>query len=205
MNDYALRVGRRSDARARLAATARRLFHERGYQAVGVAELCSAADVNKGSFYHFFPSKRHLLLEVLSSVWDETGILRTWEQQPPVEPIGEFRRYLRELFAYHYADWEASGQVRGSLLGNVAAELGGHDAEVVTAIRQLFERQRRAFQAMLAAGRESGALDMPDVGATANGLVAAIHGLLTLAKVRNDLSVLPESETVLLRLAGRYS
>ena len=101
----------------RLAATARRLFHERGYQAVGVAELCSAADVNKGSFYHFFPSKRHLLLEILSNVWDETGILRTWEQQPPVEPIGEFRRYLRELFAYHYADWEASGQVRGSLLG----------------------------------------------------------------------------------------
>ena len=62
-----------------------------------------------------------------------------------------------------------------------------------------------AARAMLAAGRESGALDMPDVGATANGLVAAIHGLLTLAKVRNDLSVLPESETVLLRLAGRYS
>lgn len=195
-------MGRRSDARSRLVTAAKRLFQERGYQTVGVAELCSAADVNKGSFYHFFPSKSHLLLEVLSNVWDETGILRTWEQHTPVEPVSELRRYLRELFACHYVDWETSGRVHGSLLANVAADLGAHDSEVVSAIEQFIERQHRVFHALLAAGQESGELDTPDIGATANGLVAMVHGLLTLAKVRNDLSILPSSETLLLRLAG---
>ena len=195
-------MGRRSDAHSRLVTVASRLFQERGYQTVGVAELCSAADVNKGSFYHFFPSKSQLLLEVLSNVWDETGILRTWEQHRPDEPVVELRRYLRELFAYHYVDWENSGRVHGSLLANVAADLGAHDSEVASAVEQFVDRQHRAFHALLVAAQESGELDTPDIGATADGLIATVHGLLTLAKVRNDLSILPSSEILLLRLAG---
>ena len=73
-------MGRRSDARPRIIATSKKLFHERGYQAVGVSELCGASDVNKGSFYHFFPSKRHLLIQVLSDSWDDTGMLKSWLQ-----------------------------------------------------------------------------------------------------------------------------
>ena len=68
-------MGRRSSARARLAATADNLFRDRGFEAVSVAHLCQDAGVNKGSFYHFFPSKRDLLLEVIDNAWDETGLL----------------------------------------------------------------------------------------------------------------------------------
>lgn len=120
-------MGRRSDARPRIIATSKKLFHERGYQAVGVSELCGASDVNKGSFYHFFPSKRHLLIQVLSDSWDETGMLKSWLQKPPVSPGRALRNYLRELFAFHYAEWEASGYVRGSILGNISAEIGTAD------------------------------------------------------------------------------
>ena len=41
------------------------LFLERSYQAVGVDEICAAADARKGSFYYYFSSKGELAKAVV--------------------------------------------------------------------------------------------------------------------------------------------
>ena len=43
--------------RDRILETARRLFHEQGYHATGIATILREAGVNSGSLYHFFESK----------------------------------------------------------------------------------------------------------------------------------------------------
>jgi TetR/AcrR family transcriptional repressor of nem operon len=55
----------RTDTRQRLIDSARDLIYARSYSDVGVQEICDRAGVRKGSFYHFFPSKRDLTLAVL--------------------------------------------------------------------------------------------------------------------------------------------
>jgi TetR/AcrR family transcriptional repressor of nem operon len=52
--------------RDRLVNSARYLFWERGYAGTSMADLLAHADVNSGSFYHFFESKEALLREVLA-------------------------------------------------------------------------------------------------------------------------------------------
>jgi TetR/AcrR family transcriptional regulator, transcriptional repressor for nem operon len=52
--------------RDRLINSARFLFWDRGYAGTSMADLLAHADVNSGSFYHFFESKGALLREVLS-------------------------------------------------------------------------------------------------------------------------------------------
>ena len=52
--------------RDRLINSARYLFWERGYAGTSMADLLAHAEVNSGSFYHFFESKEALLREVLS-------------------------------------------------------------------------------------------------------------------------------------------
>jgi AcrR family transcriptional regulator len=42
------------------------LFSERGYEAVGVAELCEVSDVTKPTLYHYYGSKRGLLDAILA-------------------------------------------------------------------------------------------------------------------------------------------
>lgn len=195
-------MGRQSDAKDRLLVAADSLFRDRGFSAVGVAELCSAAQVNKGSFYHFFPSKQALLLEVIDAAWDETGMLGEWEKQTPHHPVDQLRRFLEELFAYHYADQESSGGVRGSLLSNVAHELGTREAEIAKRLGELFERETAAFESLLTEALDRGEVSLGHPRHAAESLVGCLHGLLMLAKVRNDLSVLPQSENELLRLAG---
>jgi len=53
--------------RERLINSARYLFWERGFAGTSMADLLAHANVNSGSFYHFFESKEALLRAVLDS------------------------------------------------------------------------------------------------------------------------------------------
>ena len=195
-------MGRQSDARNRLLVAAADLFRDRGFTAIGVAEICLVADVNKGSFYHFFASKRVLLLEVIQSSWDETGMLATWETTPPVTPVEQLRQFLQELFAVHYADKESHGSVRGSLLSNISHEIAASDTEITEKLTELFNRQASAFEVLLTVALNRGEVSVGNPRGTAEALVGCLHGLIMLANVKNELSVLPQSEAEIFRLAG---
>jgi TetR/AcrR family transcriptional repressor of nem operon len=77
--------------RDRLIESARFLFWERGFAGTSMADLLAHANVNSGSFYHFFESKEALLREVLQGY---LGALRPMVVDPafaqtdePVERI----------------------------------------------------------------------------------------------------------------------
>lgn len=77
--------------RERLIESARYLFWERGFAGTSMADLLAHAEVNSGSFYHFFESKEALLREVLNGY---LGALRPMVVDPafaqteePVERI----------------------------------------------------------------------------------------------------------------------
>lgn len=57
--------GKKPATRQRLVESARHLFWERGFAGTSMADLLAHAQVNSGSFYHFFDSKEALLREVL--------------------------------------------------------------------------------------------------------------------------------------------
>ena len=47
----------KTDARTRLLDAGMQLLRERGYDATRVEDLCTAAGVTKGAFFHHFASK----------------------------------------------------------------------------------------------------------------------------------------------------
>lgn len=49
------------DNRARILESALHLFASRGYDAIGVQEICEAAGITKPTLYHYFGNKRGLL------------------------------------------------------------------------------------------------------------------------------------------------
>src|SRR5207253_9675765 len=55
------RERRAAETRERLFRAALRLFEERGFSATTVEDITEAADVGKGTFFNYFPSKEHII------------------------------------------------------------------------------------------------------------------------------------------------
>ena len=64
-------MGRPSEAKEKLLLVAFDLIWNQSYGSVSVDQICERASVNKGSFYHFFPSKADLAVEAYEEHWRE--------------------------------------------------------------------------------------------------------------------------------------
>jgi AcrR family transcriptional regulator len=53
------------ETRAKILKSAQELFSRSGYESASVADICAAAGISKGAFYHHFPSKQVVFLSLL--------------------------------------------------------------------------------------------------------------------------------------------
>ncbi|MFO1474232.1 MAG: TetR/AcrR family transcriptional regulator [Lysobacterales bacterium] len=84
-----------ASSRQRLLDAALHEFRSRGYAATTVDDLCRAAGVGKGSFFHHFPSKEALALEAVNHWNAMTGAL--FAQAPyhaPADPRDRVLAYV---------------------------------------------------------------------------------------------------------------
>ena len=75
--------------RAHIVETASRLFRERGYDGVGVADLMAAAGFTHGGFYKHFGSKADLMAEAAAC-----GLASSLEKSAEQDIAGFFDQYL---------------------------------------------------------------------------------------------------------------
>ncbi len=182
-------MGRCSDAKGRLISTGARLFHERGYTAVGVAEICDEAGLKKGSFYHFFESKLDLVLQAIDCYAHAYDEVMVRAEALGGSPRQQLEAVLRGLYEMMRARAEADGRMRGCPIGNLALELADRDESIREKIDGVFARWRGAFAAIVRRGIERGELVAVDPDKTAEILVAMVQGATLLAKTANDPEV----------------
>ncbi len=180
-------MGRTSDARDRLIRSAIELIHARSYADVGVNELCEHAGVKKGSFYHFFPSKRDLIVAALDEVagWYAREIFGPAfaSDLPPLERI---QRLFQLLYEYHASPTRTAGPMEGCHFGNLAVELSTQDEVIRHKVRSIFEGGVSLFAGALRDAVDSGDLPEIDISLAAHALLAYMEGVVLLAKTWND-------------------
>ena len=180
-------MGRKSDAREKLIAVARHLIWEQSYNAVGVESICREADVNKGSFYHFFPSKEALAMEALEHSWlqlEETVMRPAFSPDlPPLERFTRFCRNVQRLFSQVTLE---TGGIPGCPIINCGAEAGVEDETMRTKVEDIFARQTAYFEEALKEAKEEGTIRISDAGAAARFIHAFLSGLILQAKVFKD-------------------
>ncbi len=106
-----LRVRKKQRTRQVIGDAALRLFLERGFDHVTVAEIAEAAEVDAKTIYNYFPGKPDLLYHRLEAF--ETGLLDAVRDRKPGESIlTAFARYALDSQRGLLADDQASEQLR---------------------------------------------------------------------------------------------
>lgn len=197
-------MARCSQARENLLAAARDLIWSRSYGAVSVDDICAAAGVGKGSFYHFFPSKAELVAAALEAYWQACRPEMDAQFSACNPPLDRLRGYLDRLVAVQAELTARAGRVLGCPYTCIGAETAGDEPLVRAKAEEIFGRLGRYFESALRDAVAEQALPPMDVATRAKAIVAHIVGVLTQARIRNDparIAELPGEVFLLIGLA----
>ncbi|MEU5324579.1 TetR family transcriptional regulator [Streptomyces sp. NPDC021056] len=114
--------------RAHIVATAARLFRERGYDGVGVAELMAAAGFTHGGFYKHFRSKADLMAEASAS-----GLSQTAARTEGVDPA----EFVENYVSREHRDGRSDGCTIAALSGDAARQSADIKTEFAAGIESL--------------------------------------------------------------------
>ena len=197
-------MGQASNAKEKLLGSALALMYARSYGDVGVQEICEHAGVKKGSFYHFFLSKRDLTLAAIDHQW--AGVRQQLVREVLSGTNSPLKRVERciELFYKTQCGVKArTGHVMGCPFGNLAIELSTQDEYIRKKIESIFKELAGYLERTLEDAVALGEAPNQDVRVTAQALVAFIQGILLLAKSQNDPAVIDRLGKGFVRLLAR--
>jgi AcrR family transcriptional regulator len=181
------RSRRSAELRERLFRAALQLFAQKGFGETTVEDITEAADVGKGTFFNYFPSKDHILLAFgemqlakLESAVDEAR--RTAESMP------NFMRSLGERMTEEPTRNPAI--VRALLLGYLSS------TPVREAVLDLQKRVLALHSEMIEMGQQRGEIrdDLPALE-IAQVFRQTIFGTLLIWSLYGDASLLPRMES----------
>jgi TetR/AcrR family transcriptional repressor of nem operon len=148
-------------------------FWQRGFDATSVQVLCQAMEVQPGSVYAAFGSKRDLFVAALRSYAETVSA----EAVDRINSAPSGVRGLRDYFD-HLVDAMVDGRRRwGCLITNSLVELGERDPELAGMFQQHLARLQTSFAGALVRARAEGEL-RPGAGPeSAPLLVAVVQGM----------------------------
>jgi AcrR family transcriptional regulator len=169
-HEMGLRERKKERTRQLIADTARRLFAERGFEAVTVAEVAREADVAEKTVFNYFPTKEDLFYSRLEAFEDEllTAIRDREPGQSAMQAFADFILQVRGVLALDRSpDREATEQLR--TITRVITE----SPALLARERQVFGRYTESLAALLA--EETGAAPDSVEPAVAAAALLAVH------------------------------
>jgi AcrR family transcriptional regulator len=162
--ELGLRERKKQQTRLQIAQVANRLFKDRGFDAVTVAEIARAADVSEVTVFNYFPTKEELFYG--SMQFFEEELLEAVRQRPPGESaLATFRRVLLDSAR------NLNPPERADFIRNAAHNIGVSPA-LQAREQQIVARYTQDLAAMLAAELGTRADDVE-----AAGVAAALMGV----------------------------
>lgn len=172
-----------SPTRTRLLDAAQSLMLAKGFAATTVDEICEAAKLTKGSFFHYFESKDELGKVLLERFCGEAQRLHQAMMGDERDPLKRVYHYLDEVAAHAQ---RPEGR-KGCLLGTFAQELCEAHPEIRAVCAQGFATWAKRFGEELARAKALHAPKAPfDPQSLAEHLIAILEGALILGKARKN-------------------
>jgi TetR/AcrR family transcriptional regulator, transcriptional repressor for nem operon len=182
-----------NDTQQRILNSARELIYASSYAEVGVAAICEHAGVKKGSFYHFFPSKRELALAMIDAFYlDMKQRLGNKAFADDLPPLARLERFVRLAYEFQLEVHQHTGLVLGCPFGNLANEVATQDENLRLRLEQIFGNFQTLIRNTLQEAKDSGDLQNINADATAQAMLAYFEGVMLMAKSQNNTAVIKQ-------------
>jgi TetR/AcrR family transcriptional repressor of nem operon len=194
-------MGRTSDAKTRLMDAALKLMWEESYGAVTIDDICTCAEVKKGSFYYFFSSKAELAVDALERMWAEDWKPNMDRQfSPSIEPLERLTTFFESFYLKQSATKARTGKVLGCPICSVGSEVSTQEIDVSATIREILARKQRYYESAIRDAVAAGAIEPCNAPLMTVALVGLIDGVVSQSRIMNDPELLRELPTMALGL-----
>lgn len=180
----------RGEARTRLLEAARDTILAKGFAATSVEDICRAAAVTKGSFFHHFKSKEELGVAV-AEFWAETttAFFAAAPYHRPADPLGRIFAYV----AFRKAIIEGEIAEFSCLVGTMTQEVYAASPSIRDACGASIFGHAKTLEADFAAAISARGVTGVTADSLARHTQTVIQGAFVLAKAGNDPALARES------------
>jgi TetR/AcrR family transcriptional regulator, transcriptional repressor for nem operon len=174
----------------KLLDAAQELMIAKGYTDTSVDEICAAAELTKGSFFHYFAGKeelgRVLAERFITMMRDNFAAAPFRSKEDPLDRVFGYIDFLVQK--------ARSPMTKGCLLGTLVQELSQTQPAIRSVCAAGFEAQAKSLQRDL---EEAKAKYVPRARWSSQSLaehvIAVAQGAIILAKAKQDKKVMEES------------
>jgi TetR/AcrR family transcriptional repressor of nem operon len=191
-----------SDVKERLLRTASDLIWESSYGSVGVEQICERAGVQKGSFYHFFPSKSDLAVAAAEDHWERSRAEKERVFSEKIPPLERLTGWCDLIRRNQVRRAEKRGKVLGCPYTSMGSELSTQDEKIRRKCHEMAERTCAYVETAVRGVQREGLIPKGNAAEKARELYSFVTGVVLQAKIDNDLQVLARLKPGLLRLLG---
>jgi TetR/AcrR family transcriptional repressor of nem operon len=185
-------MGRVSDNRNKLMDAVLELIWTGSYGSTTIDHICDKAGVRKGSFYYYFESKADLALAAIEVQWQALRAECDSIFSPTVEPLQRLRGYFEFGYNFQRKMQQKFGCVLGCPLFALGAEVCTQEHGLQRKIQEILAYKLRYLESAIRDAQAAGLIEAPDPARKARMIQAYYEGLLTQARIQNDVEVLRE-------------
>lgn len=168
------------DIRTRLINATFDEIYTHGYHTTSLANILKSANTKKGSMYHYFSSKKELVLAMIEEKL-ELRIETRWKELSNTD-INIIDFLIDTLNNNQTIDLQ-----RGCPLGNLLQESLGDDEDFADILIKILNKWKNIFVTILRKALQNGELkDSIEIEKCALFLIASIEGALLIAKKSKD-------------------
>jgi len=188
--------------REKLLQVAFDLIWDSSYGSVSVDDICQRAGVNKGSFYHFFPTKADLAIESYRERWENVRPIYERIFAADVPALERLQNWCEHIFKVQSEQAQKYGHVCGCPYSSVGAELATQDERIRASSEELVYAGRKYVESAITDAIREGAITATDPAHLARRVYSICLGTLFEARVQNNLEILHDLEPSIMELLG---
>jgi len=183
-------MARVTDSRSKLMDAVLELLWTGSYGSTTIDQICEKADVRKGSFYYYFDSKADLAVAAIDSHWQKKRVESDSLFSPTIPPLQRLKNYFDLGFRFQREIKEKYGHVLGCPLFALGAEVCTQEHGLQKKIQEILGYKLKYLESAIRDAHAAGLIVAPDAAAKARMVHTYYEGLLTQARIQDDIELL---------------